>query len=63
MKTTFWKRIEVYGKCLPAVLLALATGSINAATPSMEEMWAIIQAQQAEIERLRALVETGRERR
>ncbi|MEX0324970.1 MAG: porin [Puniceicoccaceae bacterium] len=37
-----------------------AAEAVEAGTPSLEEMWALVQAQQAEIERLRALVEESR---
>lgn len=47
------------GTLMMSTILLLT--SATAETPGMEEMWAMIQAQQAEIERLRELVESGRE--
>ena len=45
-------------KLIPGLILGLATAAASAApttaTPSMEEMWRIIQEQQAEITRLKA---------
>ncbi len=42
------------------LILSMGIGKLHGgATPSMEEMWSMIQEQQAEIERLRGLVEKG----
>jgi len=57
ISTYFYKRLAVVG-LMAGTMVTVLSGST---TPSVEEMWAIIQKQQAEIERLQGLVESNRE--
>jgi hypothetical protein len=55
------KEVVLMKKVIPTLALSLCATSALAATPTMEEMWAIIQQQQAEITQLKSQLATADE--